>query len=58
MPGKHSLPNHYKNKFDVVSSSGNLDVGKMPNRGLVEMAKALKKGGIAAFSIKEKLLNP
>jgi len=51
MPGKHSLPNHYKNKFDVVSSSGNLDVGKMPNRGLVEMAKALKKGGIAAFSI-------
>ena len=52
------MPNHYRRNFDIVCSSGNLDVGLMPNHGLKVMNSAVKKGGIVAFSIKEKLLNP
>lgn len=56
--GKHILPSHYKSNFDIVSSSGNMGVGLMPSQGLADMVKALKKGGIAVFSISEKLLDP
>lgn len=30
----------------------------MPSQGFTDMVKALKKGGIAVFSINNKLLNP
>lgn len=30
----------------------------MPSQGLTDMVKALKQGGIAVFSINEKLLDP
>lgn len=56
--GRQALPNHYRRNFDIVSSSENLGVGLMPSKGLKCMVKALKKGGIAVFSINEKLLDP
>lgn len=56
--GKQALPSHYRRNFDIVSSSGNLGVGLMPSQGLTDMVKALRKGGIAVFSINEKLLDP
>jgi len=52
------MPKHYRRSFDIVCCSGNLGVGKIPSQGLKDMVNALKKGGIVAFSIKEKLLNP
>lgn len=52
------MPNHYRRNFDIVSCSDNLGVGRMPSQGFTDMVKALKKGGIAVFSINNKLLNP